>query len=229
MYCHDVRRRLGDIVDIRKMARIPLLMAILMCSSWVFSQNVDRSRAFEDLKRRCQYGNAILDISPLSEKPKDLAGHFTDSQELSEAGIVLFTGSELYLFPDQSYVYTEWGCELPETIYDKGTWSYTKGLILLKSDGTIPGAKYLVDRTYVPIIYKTESAPQLRLVGIEESLSKCGIPRINKHWDEKEALDLKNRLMKDALRPDFWAVDDTQPKGSPQTAPTEWFDRFRWP
>ena len=44
------------------------------------------------------------------------------------------SGDVLYLFPDGTYIYTEWSDVSPETISDKGGWKYSAGLVQLVSD-----------------------------------------------------------------------------------------------
>ncbi len=44
------------------------------------------------------------------------------------------SGDILYLFPDGTYIYCEWSDISPETISDKGAWTYSQGLVQLVSD-----------------------------------------------------------------------------------------------
>ncbi len=44
------------------------------------------------------------------------------------------SGDILYLFPDGTYIYCEWSDISPETISDKGAWTYSLGLVQLVSD-----------------------------------------------------------------------------------------------
>jgi len=44
------------------------------------------------------------------------------------------SGDVLYLFPDGTYIYTEWSDVSPETISDKGTWTYSQSIVQLVSD-----------------------------------------------------------------------------------------------
>jgi hypothetical protein len=58
-----------------------------------------------------------------------LAGHWTEGPGL--------TGGELYLFEDGTYISTEWGCVLPETIQDKGHWKLDASVLNLEPDSDV--------------------------------------------------------------------------------------------
>lgn len=48
------------------------------------------------------------------------------------------SGSLFYIFPDGSYIYTEWADIMSETIYEKGHWDITNSFIILTNDNSLP-------------------------------------------------------------------------------------------
>src|SRR5262245_18661708 len=64
--------------------------------------------------------------------PYTLTGHWTQGPGL--------TGAELYLFPDATYIYTEWGCVEPETIHDKGNWRLNGDVVVFTADADVTWA-----------------------------------------------------------------------------------------
>ncbi len=125
-------------------------------------------------------------------------------------------GNDLYLFPDGTYLYVVW-CDIPPTtIRDKGKWTVSGSEVDLTSDPDIrwkPGAerRYLLirrsahtneilivgahfDAQYFEKNAKDDPAFMLLLV------SKARVSGIS----EKEASHLKETLMRDDWRPDFY-------------------------
>src|SRR5947209_19022113 len=62
----------------------------------------------------------------------EIAGHYSSNPK--EIGRSPLSGNDLYLFPDGSYLYSEWGDLEPVTIRDKGTWAFSDGAVKLVSD-----------------------------------------------------------------------------------------------
>ena len=84
-----------------------------------------------------------------------------------KGGEGMLSGENLYLFPDGSYVYTEWADLLPETIFDRGTWTVDAGVVRFAPDAAIvwkPGS----DRRYAAVTLPTRA--ELRLAGLDRSL-----------------------------------------------------------
>ena len=79
-----------------------------------------------------------------------------------------FTGHELYVFDDRTYLATEWGCVQPKTIRDKGTWAIVDGALILTrdSDVTWPLRRF-GNRRYAALRFGEE----VRLFGLDGSLS----------------------------------------------------------
>jgi len=48
------------------------------------------------------------------------------------------SGSLFYIFPDGSYIYTEWADIMRETIYEKGHWDIKNSFIIFANDNSLP-------------------------------------------------------------------------------------------
>jgi hypothetical protein len=147
----------------------------------------------------------------------DLAGRYTGQTSELRARVGPFlTGEDLYLFPDGSYVYCEWGDVMPRTIYDKGQWSATGGVLELRSDADIrwePG----IDRRHI-MIRRPGRKDEIMLVGLlddveyfeqkasddpELMLLIVGMAR-TEVLTQKTSGAVKARLMKEAWKPAFF-------------------------
>ena len=125
-------------------------------------------------------------------------------------------GQDLYLFPDGSYLYLEWSDIPPITIGDKGKWAVSQNEVLLTSDPDITW-KPRAERHYL-LIHRSTHAEEILIVGTDSDtqyfkenakddpefmlllVSKARINGIS----EKETGELKEKLMRDAWRPDFY-------------------------
>src|SRR5262245_47282297 len=77
------------------------------------------------------------------------------------------TGGELYLFEDGTYISTEWGCILPETIQDKGHWKLDASVLSLEPDSDVTWSLQRGNnRRYVVL----SLGGTLRLLGLDWSL-----------------------------------------------------------
>jgi hypothetical protein len=154
-----------------------------------------------------------------------LVGHFSDTAHVLGGGL---SGSELYLFPDKTYLYLRWADILPMTIYDKGVWQYRDGLLALLSDGSIPVDARNHDREYLPLILPTnrrtasaDPQSEMRLLLLLGSDWDFSYFRENVKEDPEfmlrlctygledsipleEANQLKDELIKECWRPDFF-------------------------
>ena len=75
-------------------------------------------------------------------------------------------GKELYLFPDRSYVYTQWADIMPETLMDKGQWTLEGGGLVFTPDPDVTWPQRS-DRRFVAVRAKDESRDLL--FGLERS------------------------------------------------------------
>lgn len=147
----------------------------------------------------------------------DLAGRYTgQSPELEKRVGPFLTGEDLYLFPDGSYLYCEWGDVMPTTVYDKGRWSAAGGVLELVSDKDIRWDPE-VDRRHV-IVRREARGNEVMLVGLpgdldyfeqktgddpELTLLIVGMLRTD-GLDKKTAPAVKAKLMKEAWQPTFF-------------------------
>lgn len=150
---------------------------------------------------------------------KSIAGHYSSSPDELRKQVVPIGGDDLYLFPDGSYLYLEWSDIPPITIRDKGKWAVSRSEVTLTSDPDIrwkPGA----ERHYL-LIQRNAHANEILIVGADADsryfaknakddpefmlllVSKARINGIS----EEEANKLKEKLMRDAWRPDFYKSD----------------------
>lgn len=107
-------------------------------------RDISAPRSAAELLRQVQ--TLIPSAQGLSERAplKDIvAGHYERNFE---------SGDDLYLFPDQTYLYLEWMDILPYKIYDRGTWDYREGFVILKTDGAIAGGREPRDAVYLPLV-----------------------------------------------------------------------------
>jgi hypothetical protein len=145
-----------------------------------------------------------------------VAGHYSSSPEELRKEVVPLSGNDLYLFLDGSYLYVEWSDIPPTTIRDKGKWAVSESEITLTSDPDIkwkPGA----ERHYL-LVRRSGHADEILAVGADydsryfEEHSKddpdfmlllVSKARIN-GISGKDTDELKNKLMREAWRPDFY-------------------------
>jgi hypothetical protein len=148
------------------MIYIPNFVSILLLA--VFSQSTVEAPASDALERL----RAKVSIESLASLDMSgVAGHYTNPPKdlVKRIGGVL-NGDDLYLFPDETYIYCEWADVQPLTIYDKGTWTFTSGAVELRSDSDVtwdPEA----DRTYLAVRRRSKKKEVL-LVGTHSDLSR---------------------------------------------------------
>jgi hypothetical protein len=140
-----------------------------------------------------------------------MAGHYTSTSK--EVGRSFLSGSDLYLFPDGSYIYTVWSDIERTTIVDKGSWVFSEGVGKLTSAPDVtwdPEA----ERTYLAV-RRPRRKNEILLVGLERALPYF---ETKAHEDPEFALllvakvrtsgfssnaaaKLKAKLIRDAWRP----------------------------
>ena len=90
--------------------------------------------------QRLQARVRVEPVSPFTLA--NLAGKYSSPTKGFSPGL---SGDNLYLFPDDTYIYDEWADIQPLTIYDKGQWKVDDGIIVLSSDKEIswdPGEEH---------------------------------------------------------------------------------------
>lgn len=156
--------------------------------------------------------------TPESDAGTFFAGHYAVSPEVARRAGPSLTGDHLYLFPDMSYLYTEWGCLMPETIADRGTWRFGAGCITLDSDKSVSQKHARHDRSFVALSVELHGVRQLFLLGLPRAYAYfrehtsppddfmfhiCSRWRIAQ-FTESDAPSTKARLMKTAWNPSFF-------------------------
>jgi hypothetical protein len=128
------------------------------------------------------------------------------------------SGSNLYLFGERSYIYTEWADIQPETIHDKGLWTAERGALTLVPDSDVTWVRPFSRR------YLTLGSPRLagtllfgidmeielfeRLVGDEpaEAMTWLRLSSLRRRhgWAVGESLRVKADLMERSWRPEYF-------------------------
>jgi len=159
-----------------------------------------------------------IDVELLGDlTTSSVAGHYSSSPDELTKQVVPLGGDDLYLFPDGSYFYIFWSDIPPATIQDKGHWIVSGNELRLTSDPDItwkPGAerRYLLVRRHShpqeilavgaarDLSYFEQNAkddPEFMLLLVSKTRI-CGIT-------PGETVALKEKLLRDAWRPDFYA------------------------
>jgi hypothetical protein len=118
-----------------------ILILAEVCATW--EPRKEATSPNEVVQMLQEFHLKVKEVPPADRSVKSLAGHYTSGVGLS--------GEECYLFSDASYIYTNWADILPETIYEKGTWSVKHGFIVLKPDGSLPRSTFPKDHVYAPL------------------------------------------------------------------------------
>ncbi len=99
-----------------------------------------------------------------------LVGHYSSAgSELAATGIAVFEGNDLYLYPDRSYVYTEWGDLTPPTVRERGTWGLRDGILTLEAKEQ-HGPK-VKDSRFLPFSCRFTRKERIALLGTHYSYS----------------------------------------------------------
>lgn len=149
-----------------------------------------------------------------------LAGRYTsESEELRKRTGNFLDGDDLYLFPDGTYVYCEWGDNEPLTVYDKGAWTFSGGTIELRSDHEITWEPK-TERRFV-VVHRNSRSDEVLLVGTERGISEfeelshadptfalltAGKLRV-RAFDPASAKRVKAQLMQESWRPEHFRQD----------------------
>lgn len=157
-----------------------------------------------------------VDVEPVRDLTTEaVVGHYSSPYELRQR-VVPLSGNDLYLFPDGTYIYCSWSDIPPTAIQDKGTWNLSGDELTLTSDPEItwkPG----VERRYL-LVRRPSHGQEILAVGLDRDLryfeehadddpdfmlllvSKARI----KGLSEKESMQVKKKLMREAWRPKFY-------------------------
>jgi hypothetical protein len=179
-----------------------LIFLLHLVSSQSASHPLDRIRA----------KTAVDPVASLTSP--QIAGQYANpSKELIKLVGPPLRGNNLYIFPDNTYVFCKWADIMQNTVYDKGTWSFSDSVIELKSDPEIRWDPEL-ERKFL-VIHRSSHPEEILLVGIETELSsfekKAGDDpetmllivgkQREKTISRTEIAKLRARLMREAWRP----------------------------
>lgn len=148
---------------------------------------------------------------------EQLSGRYTStSEELGKYVGPFLGGEDLYLFPDGTYIYSEWTDIAPLMVYDKGAWTIAGGLVELKSDPKVTWDPE-IDRRYVAV-RRSSGSKEILLVGVERDLGRFEknagqdpgymllviAKKRETTFSKETAGRVKARLLKEAWRPEYF-------------------------
>lgn len=147
----------------------------------------------------------------------ELAGQYTsDSDELRKR-VVPMGSDNLFVFPDNTYIFTTVSDVPPDTISDKGKWVLDGDILRLESDKDITWKSKRVERRLI-IVRRRGHDGELFLVGIDRQLPYfeqkakddpefmfllCSLKR-ERTISAAEAASLRKKLIKDKWQPGFY-------------------------
>jgi hypothetical protein len=142
--------------------------------------------------------------------PKQLAGRYANPTEELKHAVPPLVGNNLYLFPDRTYIYCEWANIMPNTIFDKGTWTFATGIIELKSDRDVTWNPDL-ERRFLAV--RRPSHAEFLLIGADRAVRRIDnaadpnamllivAKQRERTITRSEAAGIKGSLMRGAWRP----------------------------
>lgn len=160
-----------------------------------------------------------------------MAGHYANPGP-SMIGSYAHDTSDLYLFPDSTYIYLRWGGQAPRAIHGKGTWTVSNSVVRLCDDRAIQASGYGADPSYMALVltntvlqrYLTNVAPRrvvLLAAGFlqqpledpwhsggrdkEMALLMAGLERA-RGIGEKETEAIRSKLLAECWRPDYFGI-----------------------
>jgi hypothetical protein len=139
-----------------------LVVSLVAWATLEPTQSQDAATIVERLQRH------VSGVTPLSDSTSasDLAGHYTaETPRLTRMGGGGLEGSDLYLFRDGSYVYTEWADIEPLTIHGQGRWSFLNRIVALAPRGVRGGRAEPCDERYAAFTFTESGGTTLRLMG----------------------------------------------------------------
>ena len=148
---------------------------------------------------------AKIAVEPVAELTSaQFAGQYANpSKEVMKRwGGGTLSEDNLYVFPDKTYIYCEWLDIMPTTVYDKGTWSFTDGILELKSDPQVTWDPEL-ERKFLAV-HRPSHKNEILLVGMERAI---------KNFDENTDDDHEFTLLLNSMGRDRIC----KPVGNPAT------------
>ena len=161
---------------------------------------------------------AKIAVDPVTDlTPVKIAGQYTNpGKELIRRIGGALSGDVLYVFPDNTYVYCEWADIMPTTVFDKGTWDISDGVLKLTSSPEIAWDP-MVERRFL-VVHRRAQAAEILLVGIDKELpyfeEQAGDdPEImllivakqrGNTISQAKAAQLKAKLVRESWRPEYF-------------------------
>ncbi len=158
-------------------------------------------------------------VSVGSLTPPQVAGQFNNPSEEQNKRTPPMGGDSLFLFPDKTYIYTFVTDLPPDTISDKGTWTLDGDIVQLKSDKDITwkSKSKRAERRYI-LVRRRGHDGELFAVGTERELTYfeananddpefmflLNSLKRERTISEAEAAALKEKLMQEKWKPDFY-------------------------
>ena len=162
--------------------------------------------------------NSIKDKVPgvkAFQKDKDqLPGHYSSAGPSLKKYVGASSGSDLYMFPDETYIYTEWADIMPNTIHERGTWRFDGSIISLVSDNTLTTQRFL-DSEQLPLVSPDKTILLMGRKGFDYfqqhssdkpdfMLSLTTLEKVSEIKNQ-DIETIKNKLLKEAWMPWFFA------------------------
>jgi hypothetical protein len=115
--------------------------------------------------------HARIEVESVRPTSTEIAGFYVNPpNELAEKSDSSVLRSNLYLFPDQTYVYVERSSIVPATIFDKGRWVVASGLLQLQSDTEIKWNPDL-ERSFL-MLQRASHSSEILLVGSGKAVDR---------------------------------------------------------
>jgi hypothetical protein len=163
-------------------------------------------------------------------------------RRLSGGGLA---GSDLYLFPDASYISVEWGDVQPATVNSKGNWTVTNSVARLTDDGSVGFMPERETSLYLAVTLTNTAYPRfitntplkrIVLLGAEGGYNHITSSKQRGDWEllllivgleqvrpirPEEVAEMRRQIMSDSWRPDFFGKHkDIQPTNAPYSSST---------
>ncbi len=115
--------------------------------------------------------HARIEVESVRTTSTEIAGLYVNPpNELAEKSDSSVVRNNLYLFPDQTYVYVERSSLVPTTIFDKGRWEVASDLLHLKSDTEIKWNPDL-ERSFL-MLQRASHSSEILLVGSGKAVDR---------------------------------------------------------
>jgi hypothetical protein len=195
-------------MTIVKWLSLPVVIALLLPQS---SEVKTRPTPLERLQAKIDVVS-VPDLTPL-----DLAGQYVNPSEELNKRIVPMGSAKLFVFPDNTYIFTFASDIPPDTISDKGRWSLEGDVLRLQSDKDVTWKSKRVARRHI-VVRRRGHDNELFLVGLDRELSHfernakddpdftfllVSLKR-EKTISTTDVAPLRAKLMKEKWQPDFY-------------------------